>query len=43
MIKDIERQKFIEAKGYPIYRITEINWRINKKDEINKIIQLLSS
>jgi very-short-patch-repair endonuclease len=25
MIKDIERQKFIEAKGYPIYRITEIN------------------
>ncbi|WKX02577.1 AAA domain-containing protein [Candidatus Mycoplasma mahonii] len=41
MVKDIERQKFLEAKNYPIYRITELNWKMNKKEEIKKIESLL--
>ena len=40
--KDIERQRFLEAKGYPIYRITELAWRTNKKRVIKQIQQLLN-
>ena len=43
MLADIERQSFIEAKGYPIYRISELNWRENKKLELDKIATLLNS
>ena len=43
MIKDIERQKFIETKGYPIYRILEINWKINKYKIIEDIKKLINS
>ncbi|WP_168380649.1 AAA domain-containing protein [Mycoplasma todarodis] len=37
MTKDIERQRFIEAKGYPIYRITELNWKTSKDIEVENI------
>ena len=41
MTKNIERQRFIETKEYPIYRITELNWKINTQrvlEEIKKLI-----
>ena len=41
MTKDIERQRFIEAKGYPIYRVLELTWKMNPDailDEIDKLI-----
>ena len=43
LLKDIERQRFIEAKGYPIYRVTEILWHTNKDKIINDINQLIKS
>lgn len=29
-LTDLSRQNFLESKGYPIYRITEIEWKMNK-------------
>ena len=42
MTKDIERQRFIEAKGYkPIYRLTELNWKLDRFKELERIKKLL--
>lgn len=41
MTKDIERQRFIESKGYPIYRITELNWKINPDNVLKEIAKLM--
>ena len=41
-LKDLERQRFIEAKGYKIYRITELNWKTSKAKELNKIHNCIS-
>lgn len=42
MIQDIERQSFIEAKGYsPIYRVLELSWTINKEKVIKEIKSLI--
>lgn len=41
MTKDIERQRFLEAKKYPIYRITELNWKINRNKVIADIKKII--
>ena len=41
MIKDVERQRFIEAKGYPIYRITELSWKTDPSKETENIARLI--
>lgn len=41
IMKDIERQRFLELKNYPIYRITELNWKLNKNKEIERILKLI--
>ena len=39
-LQDASRQEFLENKGYPIYRIREIDWKINR-DKIKEDISIL--
>ena len=41
MIEDMDRQKFLEAKGYPIHRIGEMTYNYHKQKIINDIRGLL--
>ena len=41
-LEDFSRQEFLENKGYPIYRITEIEWKLNKKKVVNQIQAILN-
>ncbi len=40
-LDDWSRQDFLEAKGYKIYRIKEIDWKINKQKILNDISHLV--
>lgn len=41
MTKDIERQRFLESKKYPIFRVTELNWKISKEKVIESLKKLI--
>lgn len=41
VLEDIYRQQFLESRGYVIYRISEVEWKLNKEivlGEINTIL-----
>lgn len=40
-LEDYSRQEFLEAKGYSIFRVNEIDWKLNKEKVLNKISKLL--
>ncbi len=39
--KNIERQRFLESKNYPFYKVTELNWKANKRTELLKIAEFI--
>lgn len=42
-LKSLTQQKFLETKGYPIYRIKALNWEIEQHKVINEVNQILSN
>lgn len=40
-LEDISRQEFLEAKGYSIFRIRELDWKINKNKVLNDLQVIL--
>lgn len=40
-MQDVEKMTFLEAKGYPLYKITEFDWTLNKEKNLEKITSLL--
>lgn len=42
-LEDLSRQDFLESKGYNIYRIREIDWKINKNEVILNIQKILNN
>lgn len=41
-LEDLDRQYFLESLGYRIFRITELEWKINKTDCLKDIISKLN-
>lgn len=41
ILENFDEQLFIEQRGYKIYNIFEIEWRINKEEIVKKILSLL--
>ncbi|MDK2819873.1 MAG: ATP-binding protein, partial [Mycoplasmataceae bacterium] len=41
ILEEFDKQTFIEKRGYPIYNIFEITWRVNKESIILEILDLL--
>lgn len=42
-LDDLSRQEFLEYKGYNIYRVKEIDWKMNKQQVIKHIQMLLNN
>lgn len=42
-LTSLTQQKFLETKGYPIYRIKALNWEIEQNKVINEVKQILST
>ena len=38
-LEDIDRQYFLENRGYKIYRVKEYDWLSNQNEVINQIIK----
>ncbi len=42
-LQDISRHEYIQSKGYKVYRIKEIKWKIDPEKTINNILEILNS